>query len=339
MPIFWDFCNSEKLRLFPVFIIERMPRLTQKQIAFMERKERAKQLLKRAMRLPEDKNPEMQNVQRLISLLAQPEYGRDYDENDAVELVLQKRNERKRMTKKGQKKINLPVRNGPYQTRSRTRATMAPPTIGMAPPRNNNLAAEFRSYYGIPKTGKKMKTNYTPAIPEHLANLSQQNRMNFYKDLAETAYTERYGKKPSAAMVTLMAKLQNQGKNDDEIYSILENKYKSIGRTMKKNKAPILPAPATTYMNNVRPVPSAPPMNAFPPTPAPYTQQIYTPARTTQTLRHASRFAQKKMTACELCEFEKQGRLSQQDKEAIAQIGEQIQARRNGVAPNPFTGV
>lgn len=302
-----------------------MPRLTQKQIAFMERKEHAKALLKRALRLPADKNPEMQNVQKLISLLSQPEYGVDYNENEAVQHVLQKRSERKSMTKKG-KKINLPVRAEPYQTRSRSR--VATPATSQ----NNNLASEFRSYYGYPKTSKAPKQNYTSVIPEHLANLPQQNRMNFYKDLAETAYTERYGKKPTAAMVTLMAKLQNQGLNDDEIYSMLETKKNSKGKTFKKNKMPILPAPSKAFMNSVRPVPSAPPMNV-------YTQQPYMSTKTSQALRRSSRFTQKKMTACELCEFEKQGRLSQEDKEVIAQIGEKIQARRNGITPNPFTGV
>lgn len=303
-----------------------MPRLTQKQIAFLERKERAKALLKRALRLPEDKNPEMQNVQKLISLLSQPEFGVEYDEQDAINLVLQKRNERKRMTKKGAKKINLPVRNGPYQTRSRTRAQAA--TIGTAPPRNQNLNAEFRSYYGVPKTQKTQKTSrkaYTPVVPEELANLSSQNRMNFYKNLAEKAYTERYGKAPTQAMVTLMAKYQNQGYTDDQIYNILEKRNKSKGKTLKKNNQPILPPPfqTATYTG---PTPSAPPM---------ITPQPYLPTKTTQTLRRSSRFA-KKITACELCELEKQGRLSAADKEAIEKIGQQRQQGYNSVVTNPF---
>ena len=301
-----------------------MPRLTQKQIAFLERKERAKALLKRAMRLPEDKNPEMQNVQKLISLLSQPEFGVEYDEQDAINLVLQKRNERKRMTKKGAKKINLPVRNGPYQTRSRTRAQAT--TIGTAPPRNENLASEFRSYYGYPKTQKTSRKAYTSVVPEELANLSSQNRMNFYKNIAEKAYTERYGKAPTQAMVTLMAKYQNQGYTDDQIYNILEKRNKSKGKTLKKNNRSVLP-PSFENATYTGPTPSAPPM---------ITQQPYLSTKTSQTLRRSGRFAQKKMTACELCELEKQGRLSAADKEAIAKIGQQIQKTRNSVVRNPF---
>ena len=301
-----------------------MPRFTQKQIAFAERKERAKELLRRALRLPADKNPEMQNVQKLISLLSQPEFGVEYNEQDAIDLVLQKRNERKRMTKKGVKKINLPVRNGSYQTRFRERAQAA--TIGTAPPpRNKNLDAEFRSYLGVPKTPKSKK-DYVPVIPDYLEGMTTDERMNIHKFQSEKALEEHYGKEPPKAMVTLMAKLLNQGLNTEQIYAILEKRNKSKGKTLKKNNRPVLPPPFET-VTYTGPTPSAPSM---------ITQQPYLPIKTAQTLRRSSRFTQKKMTACELCEFEKQGRLSAADKEAIANIGQQIQQRRNGVVANPF---
>lgn len=294
------------------------PRITQKQIQHAERMEYAKQLLKKALKLPEGKNPEMQNVQKLVSLLIQPEYGVDYDEKDAVKHVVQKRAERKSFTKKGKKPLNLPVRNGPYQTRSRTRNATMVKGSNTIPSYNTNLKAEFRSYYGVPKTPKMSKKNYVSVVPEELTNISSENRINFYKNMARNAYKERYGRIPSEAMTAKMAKLQNQGYSDENIFATL----KSRGKTMKNNARPVtmsvpMPVPSATPMyKNTRPVPSAPPMN--------------------QTMRRSSRIAKKKMTACDLCELEKQDRLSPQEKDLVAQIGEKIQSRRNQVPQNPF---
>jgi hypothetical protein len=197
---------------------------TERQLQYEQEKEEAKSILSARL----GKNPTMMNVNKFIALRR-----RGVPDDQALEEVSRMREEKYKQTKKYAREQGLAV---PITKKQAEQVPQSPET-----PKADNIESEFMKYYGntISKVNTKtQKQRQSSVIPAELRNLSQKERMDFYRNIAANAYEHKYGKKPSDRVVSTMATMFNKGYTDEQIMNAVSGK--STNTTRKAN----VPVPA-----------------------------------------------------------------------------------------------
>ena len=202
---------------------------TERQLQYEREKEDAKRILSTRLGM----KPTMMNVNKFIALRR-----RGISEDQALGEVSQAREEKYKQTKKYAREQGIAVPVTPRKPVVQEAAK----TVQQPKPVENNLESEFLKYYGntINKTRKMRKPREPSVIPGELRNLSQKDRIDFYRNIATNAYEQKYGKKPTARVASTMATMFNRGYTDEQIFNAISGK-----RTTRKNQ-PVTVQPVIT---------------------------------------------------------------------------------------------